>query len=100
MEGSLHQEKKEINGTKRIKKRVLKHGDIKEIKINKNCPKFILGQCFFAHVKTIYKEAPTEAQEHILKSFNLMNEWVSKGLKDKLTVRHLKDLFGETTDKE
>lgn len=93
MEGSC-QEDKELKGVKRIKKRVIKHGNVKEIKINKNCPKFILGRCFYAKIKNIYQEASAEAREHILKSFDLMNGWICKGQKDKLTVRHLKALFG------
>lgn len=93
MEGS-RQENKELKGIKKIKKRVIKHVNVKEIKINKNCPKFILGRCFYAKIKNIYQEASAEAQEHILKSFELMNDWISKGQKDKLTIIHLKALFG------
>jgi hypothetical protein len=48
MEGSEDKASPEKK-TKLIKRRVIKHGDINKVSINKNCPKFIIGHCLVGH---------------------------------------------------
>lgn len=80
--------------SQRIKQRKIKCGGIKSLTSNKNCPKFILGHCLISYRQQILDECPPEALPHLKDSFRIIDSWISNGDRDKLTIKHLKQLLG------
>jgi hypothetical protein len=85
---------------KKITKRKIIHGNINQTSVNKNCPKFILGHCLINFKTRLLEECHPDNRDSVLKSFEIIKGWLAEGQRDKLTIKHLKELFGDNPEQE
>ena len=80
-----------------IVKRKIKHNQIYRASINKNCPKFILGNCWYLNKKEIMELCDDEeARQYVEQTYEALEELIAKGHRDYLNLAHLTSFFGVT----
>ena len=59
-----------------MKRRTIRHGGIAQHKPNKNCPKLIIGHCFYLFKEQILLGCDEGEKAHAEESFELVRRWI------------------------